>query len=228
MKLELKLLLSITVILLLSSCGVITKARYGNGLKLNIESNLFARKDKSETPKTPAKKKKMVPQVTDVPVAAVPTISIDSNVLNSSIQSGASTEIPNTHSALIDKKKFQKKVPAKSKGISKVLNPIKKLVDDKKNKKIEPNTEIAAWLFYGSLVLNFALIYSGLAIPGIISTLLSIATIVGVVLAFVGLRKIKLSGNEYRGYGIDISIIVLFFLSILYLMFVIALLFLLL
>ncbi|MFM6983578.1 MAG: hypothetical protein ACKOXF_05565, partial [Chitinophagaceae bacterium] len=118
--------------------------------------------------------------------------------------------------------------PGKSKGISKVLSPLKKYADDKKNRKIEPNTEIAAWLFYGSLVVQLAFIYSGLIIPGILSTLLSLATIVGVVLAFVGLRKIKLSGNEYRGYGIDISIIIIFFLSLLYLMFVIALLFLLL
>ncbi len=228
MKLQLKLLLSFTVILLLSSCGVITKARYGNGLKLNIESSLFARKDKSEAPKTPAKKKKIVPQVTDEPMAAEPNISTDSFVSITSIQSGSSTEILNTNSAHTDKKKLQKKEPAKSKGISKVLNPIKKIVDDKKNKKIEPNTEIAAWLFYGSLVLNALLIYSGLAIPGIISALLSIASILGVVLAFVGLRKIKLSGNEYKGYGTALSIIILFFLSILYLMFIIALLFLLL
>jgi hypothetical protein len=228
MKLQLKLLLSFTVILPLSSCGVITKARYGNGLKLNIESSLFARKDKSEAPKTPAKKKKIVPQVTDEPMAAERNKSTDSFASITSIQSGSSTEILNTNSAHTDKKKLQKKEPAKSKGISKVLNPIKKIVDDKKNKKIEPNTEIAAWLFYGSLVLNALLIYSGLAIPGIISALLSIASILGVVLAFVGLRKIKLSGNEYKGYGTALSIIILFFLSILYLMFIIALLFLLL
>lgn len=228
MKLELKLLLSFTLILLLSSCGVITKARYGNGLKLNIESNLFARKDKSETPKTPAKKKKTLPYVSDVPVAKTTAIYADSFASETIILSGSIPANATNSSAMIGQKKFYKKTPVKLKGISKVLSPIKKYADDKKNRKIEPNTELAAWLFYGSLVLSFALAYSGLAIPGIITTLLSIATIVGVVLAFVGLRKIKLSGNEYRGYGIDISIIILFFLSVLYLMFVIALLFLLL
>lgn len=224
MKNQSKLLLFISVILLLSSCGVITKARYGNGLKLNIESNLFARKDKSETPKTPAKKKKTLPHISDAPVATSPIIITDSSSLTTIIHSGSTSENTNKNSTLIEQKKSIKKAPAKLKGISKVLHPLKKYVDDKKNRKIEPNTELAAWLFYGSLVLNFAFIYSGLVIPGIVSTLLSIATIVGVVLAFVGLRKIKLSGNEYRGYGIDISIIVLFFLAVLYLMLMIALL----
>ncbi|MFM6985004.1 MAG: hypothetical protein ACKOXF_12775, partial [Chitinophagaceae bacterium] len=116
MKNQSKLLLFISAILFLSSCGVITKARYGNGLKLNIESNLFARKGKSETPKTPAKKKKTLPHVSDAPVAKTPAIHTDSFASETIIQSVSISWNANTTSALIDQKKFNKRTPGKSKG----------------------------------------------------------------------------------------------------------------
>lgn len=223
MKLELKLLLSFTVILLLSSCGVITKARYGNGFKLNIESNLFARKDKSENKTIIAKKKQIKPSLktysdTDVysPVTSIassepiPPTAFDANALNSELNLGAT------------KKSSLKKV---SELVRKQVAKITKPVEPKRT--LEPNTEIAAWLFYGAMVLNAALAYSSLAIPGFIFTLLGIAYLLGIILAFVGLRKIKLSGNTYRGYGIALSIIILFFLSLIYFVAVLALLFLL-
>lgn len=39
------------LLLLFSSCGVITKARYGNGFKLNIETGLFSKDNKLHQPK---------------------------------------------------------------------------------------------------------------------------------------------------------------------------------
>jgi hypothetical protein len=213
MKLELKLLLSFTVILLLSSCGVITKARYGNGFKLNIESNLFARKDKSEAPKTPAKKKTIAPQVSDVPIADAPSNSTDSFASITSIQSGSSTEIPNTNSALIEKKKTIKKVSTQPKNVSKALLP---------KKKIEPNVALAAVLFYGAILSNLLIYGIPLVVSPFVSVLLGVLFFLGLLLALIGLKKIKKSETEFSGRKLAKSIIYIFFGLILYMILAIA------
>jgi hypothetical protein len=223
MKLKLLLPTAVLMLLFLSSCGVITKARYGNGFKLNIESNLFARKDQTENKTITTKKKRIKSSlkthsdtavyspVTSIASAEpIPPPAFNAPSINSELNLSAT------------KKSSLKKVrELVRKQVAKITKPIEP------KRTLEPNTEIAAWLFYGAIVLNAALVYSSLAIPGFIFTLLGIASLVGVILAFVGLRKIKLSGNTYRGYGIALSIIILFLLSLIYFVAVLALLFLL-
>jgi hypothetical protein len=198
----------VILLITMSSCGVITKARYGNGLKLNVEFNGFKRekqKEKTTTIRVSRKdkalektvEKETLTEVVDTAISMVPSVS-------ASIEKIADEE----KNKVSKTKKFFN-------GAKKVIKAeVAKVVAQKPNKRngegpMEPNTLVAAILFYGSIVLQVALSFSEFAfIPGL-STVLSLCVLAGFILAIVGLHKHKRSDYAYSGYGLALSIVII-------------------
>jgi hypothetical protein len=81
-------------------------------------------------------------------------------------------------------------------------------------RKTEPTVAAGALLFFGSIVANAYIVYSTLTFPPFAFLLLFLAFFAGMIMACIGLHKIKKSQNAYKGKALAISIIVLFFLSL--------------
>lgn len=224
LKLKFFLPLCLLLLLLLNACGVITKARYGNGLKLNIESNLFARKSPSNIQTSVSKKRSKI---------KTPPVKSDSNKHVTEIIYVASD--PALNDAVIAPEfinaPLQQSMPKASRknALKDALKDGKKSVlnyaaNQSEKRKTEPTVAAGAWLFFGSLVANAYLIYSSLAFPPFVFLLLFLAFFTGMILACIGLHKIKKSQDTYKGKALAISIIVLFFLSLISFLLVLAIL----
>jgi len=217
MKLNLLLPLALIAIVL-NSCGVITKARYGNGLKLNIESNLFSKKSKSETV---AKEKKKTPlqktSQTPTEKAAEDAITEDNSEIVTTISPDKTLHFQSEKEADI-----MKILPGVE---NSTRSRIKDKIDSSKSssatkntktpsREMEPLATTAGVLYYGGLVGNILYSYSALYIP-LISTLLSLAVLIGFILAIIAYSNIRRNGFEKRGAGLSLSIIILTAISLL-------------
>ncbi len=176
---------------LLSSCGVITKSRYGNGVKIDMGNGLFAKKEKTEELKA-EKAVKLGKANKEEPIAnASPAIINAENMQKDTIENSFfKTQL--VHFA-------NKNIKIKPKYKVAKTHVVKKSNDYEV--PVEPHAEIAAWLFYGGLV--------GLLIP-FVNILAGLAMIAGFVLAIIALVKISDSEYQLRGKGIAISIIIVF------------------
>jgi hypothetical protein len=198
MKNILPFLLIITIV---SSCGVITKTRYGNGLKVNLENNLFSKKEKTIENKA-EKAVKYHNNSNNLIATNSSHINLDSATFLNNNEIGAANlendivKNKTKNTAIILNKILEKTVP---KAVNEEIAEIK---------PIEKHAKIAGWLFYGGLVGSF--------IP-YLNILAFLACLIGFILAFVALAKIRESGDKYRGKGLAISIIVIY--SILLLIF---------
>ena len=201
---KIKITLLFIVLVTLSSCGVISKARYGNGLKINLDfSKDTEKKVVAENSKTKKKStvkiqntQNQVVETTDFSTEIASSISTFNNIENE-------TSKANLTLNPLPKKPILEKIEKKKGIIKSYLKPNQvKLSND--DRPLERNAKWAAILFYGGMIL-------ALVIP-IIPFLMSIA---GLLLASFSLGVIKTSNYAYRGYGLARSVLVVFFASIL-------------
>ena len=201
------------VAILFSSCGVVTKARYGNGLKLNLGE----RWAKTETPENKGPQtKKAAKKWLLRPVEPEPIADEGSTAINSSKAAEAEATRPNTAAFKQNAKKTDvRKTPEASDKPSdrQVQNGA-----DNAARPMEPNVKIASVLFYGSLIFYF--LYNGIIGATLIS-ILGLCILIAFILAWIGLSNIKQSFGGYAGKGMAISIIVLFILMVTYVLIVI-------
>lgn len=209
------LILLSLIITLFSSCGVITKARYGNGYKLNIE--WFGNKEKKEhLAEQKQKKQKAVLQS----IQEEQTVSASENDSNSLNLAELKKEIP-LNATTVQKEEHQTKKQnpkteqslgqTQHQKISKIKS--KPQYDD----PLRPYNSNAMWsgiLFYFGFILNFIIPLFGF-----------IFMVIGFVFAIIALRQIKMSGFIFRGYGMALSVIIFFIIYMLLLILLIALIF---
>lgn len=214
MKHTIQLLLLMSAMVLLSSCGIITKTRYGNGLKLNLGER-FRKEERQSNVRVKQKPERRLVfrPVSEAETLALPQQAPEKTVLSAapgkalkrikhSGKAGSTSHHDIHHSAP------EKTISKTAQGVQNYRVPI------------EPNVRIAAWLYYGGLAVSYLLGSMSAAV----SAIAGIAVLAGFVLAWVGLSNIRDSGGAYRGKGIAISIIVLTIISIIYLMLLILLL----
>jgi len=209
-----KIPLLFIVLVTLSSCGVISKARYGNGLKINLdfgkdtEKNVVAKNSKAKK-KSTVKIQNTQNQVEETTVFSTEIASTISPFTNTENETSNSISTLNQ----FPKKPILEKIEKKKAILKTYLKPNQvKLSND--DRPMERNAKWAAILFYGGMIL-------ALVIP-IIPFLMSIA---GLLLASFSLGVIKTSNYAYRGYGLARSVLVVFFASILLTLLLVAALF---
>jgi hypothetical protein len=188
------------ILITLSSCGVISKARYGNGLKINLD---FGKKSEKNIALKNSKEKKkptvkiqniqnQVEETTDFSTEIASSISPFNNIENE-------TSYSNLTLNQIPKKPLLDKIEKKKAILKSYLKPNQpKLKNDER--PYERNAMWGGILFYGGLFL-------GLFIPFI-----SIVMVLpGLLLSSYSLGVIKTSGYAYRGYGMALSVLVVYF-----------------
>ena len=206
----LKLVMIAFIIIGFSHCGVISKTRYGNGFKLNLEfgqkakqidSNYFKsitarkalRKQKLKEKISPTTAKSEVSQekLPNESLYNAPTLSHDSIQLDL-----GSNNLPLINYCPEDHLKHP-------------LGTSKPAVKHKEDSKIEyeKNAKAAGFVFYGSLL--FIPILGPLALVGML---------VGFILAITALKRIKEAqkneNKKLKGKGLATSIIILFTLGL--------------
>jgi hypothetical protein len=191
----------VLAICLLSSCGVITKTRYGNGLKLNLGLNVF-RNEKSikadRESKRPGKVLNGAFRREKVEIPASATVIFTESPVPEALSS------PGLQSKARVPAVIRNKYREIRKQLKKGSSPN---TGNNNGMPLEPNTLAAGILFYGGLIGYIVMTYNLFIVPPLMPTLCSIAMLVGFILAIVGLRKIR-NSDEYSGYGLAISILV--------------------
>ncbi len=195
-----KLTLLLIVLITLSSCGVISKARYGNGLKINLDFGKDS--EKKITTKHPKEKRKQTPILqknqtpieettlfsSDVVTAITPFSNLENEVYKSNFEIN---QIP--------KKPLFDKIEKKKAFLKSYLKPNQpKLNND--DRPYERNAMWGGIFFYGGLIL-------GLLVP----IFFAIMALPGLLFSAYSLGVIKTSGFAYRGYGLARSVFVVFF-----------------
>jgi hypothetical protein len=186
----------------LSSCGVLSRARYGNGWKLNIESNPFARSAPKAAKKNQVRKYR--DSVTEKRVVDHPQTEPLGHV------SSVSDQVPEMIVAAKEKAKLSKgKRLGKLYPAAALKKPVAMGQDVSVSQDyyvpVEPTVRTAAYLFYGGMIASL--------IP-YVSILGYLAMTVGFILAIIGLRNLKLSDYAYRGHGLALSIVILYLLGL--------------
>lgn len=189
----------------LSSCGVLSRARYGNGWKLNIESNLFARSAPKAAKKNPVRKYR--DSGTETHMVFHPH---KQPLVHASAEAGEGPEMVIPEKASLAKVKRHRKWDVMPAMDSRLV----KYPDASRNNDyyvpVEPTVRMAAYLFYGGIIASF--------IP-YINFIAYLAMTAGFILAIIGLRNLKLSDYAYRGYGLALSIVILYLLGLILMLF---------
>jgi hypothetical protein len=193
-------------IVLFCSCGVITKARYGNGLKINLETRLFSKHTNTDQSKKTTFKSKRKPTQMNEKIDSVIFVAEEFHIEEPETNTLQNiSESPVTVESQIEKTKDKTSIKSKlldlKKEISlkKLLNPIvKKQVENDGYRPYERNAKWGAILFFGGLIIPYCGI---LIIPGF-------------VLSIIALGNIRRSNFAYRGYGLAVSVIVLFIITL--------------
>ncbi len=184
MKSNILVFIGLLYCLFYSSCGVISKARYGNGYKLNLE---WGKDEKPEYVQAKKAEKRQALIYNKTNTGSIES-TIEQNEIDNLVDTLAYSNIKKLN--LKPKKKFNKKsAPDKKK--------------DKEKLPYEKHVETGAFLFYIGLFIN---VISGFTFP-----ILLLLVVLGVVFAIIGLFKIKNNKNKYRGKIHAIVIIILFF-----------------
>ncbi len=197
-----------------NSCGIVSKARYGNGFKLNLWE-VKAHETGNSKPEKPASKTRFagirpVPVTDSFTGAAISgPLKCELTLLNSESQPGKS--INNAQANITNSFHHYEKIRPQN-------NPSQSPV-----RPMEPVTKKAGILFYGGLALSYIAEILGVLTP-FLASVIGLAIIAGFVLAWIGLSNIRQSNNAYAGKGLAISIIVLYILAIIYVLLVFALL----
>jgi hypothetical protein len=218
MKLKLFLFVILVLPLFFSSCGVITKARYGNGFKLNIESGWFARNDpkpdRRQSIKTIKNRKEKSLKVDSITKLDKPSI-LNSECLK---DSASNLRFSLLFKDNLIKTKFIQK--SHSKKLKKVVQPRSSAKST--NRQIDPTILWAAILFYGSIAANAIILSTGISVASIVFLPIAISYVLGFILALIGLRSMQGYNNSYSGKFLAISIIALFSFFLVYFLVAIA------
>jgi hypothetical protein len=196
-----KLTLLFIVLVTLSSCGVITKARYGNGLKINLD---FGKNSEKNVTSNPSKvKRKSIPKTQNIQnqveetflssIENTSTISTFTKFENETTQTKTNTMINQ-----FPKKPILDKIEKKKEIIKTYIKPNQaKMTND--DRPFERNAKWGGILFYGGLLLAlltpFLFAFFGLA---------------GLLLCSYSLGVIKTSNYAYRGYGLAKSVLIIY------------------
>lgn len=206
-------------ILFLSSCGVISRCRYGNGLKLNLEINVFE-KDNNQPRKTRERSKPLQFK------------SEKTKTTEQTYGGGWNKQVFNLEHPLNSVLEL-KKVPgkgSKSKGTAKtfvkkqlgeakqiIKMKAKKMLPDKPGKHysrrpLEPHIKIGAIVFYSALIFLIIVLLANLIEIFFIIIPVFGCLLFGFIMSLIGLHKIRNSHGKYYGIGLAKNIIFLFFL----------------
>lgn len=208
----LKLLLFAFVVIGFSHCGVITKTRYGNGLKMDLEwgkkaspydsiyiKNVAARK---------AKRNLLTQQyeldIEPKEIEGTDTFNKSQNTTTIQLQ----TLSDNPEPTLTELQ--QALIPDGDTTI-----PVK-IPSGIREGEFEEHAEIGGYIFYGSILGQFVLGFFVSILPelALLSLAFGFGMIIGLVLAIIALKKIKEAKENYninlKGKGLAISIIASF------------------
>ena len=198
MKKTLKIYICIFALLGLQSCGIVTKTRYGNGLKINLGSRLENEKQK---PNHSFSKSKLKPQLklTDYKHISIPLENI--------------YQYPSIQYFTINKSKSLKTNSALKHPIScipvlkgiKTHKKFKTIEPPKIKKKVEPHVKIGGILFYASILAYIMLSYFPFTI---LVSIIGMALLAGIVLTLVGKKFMKKNPDQFRGKGLMWSVLI--------------------
>lgn len=220
-----KLIAFLLITLVFSSCGVISKARYGNGFSIHIENNWFGKNEVKKEKKIEkndfqdsfsntllTQKTKVEPFENNVTTPKLQTVEIIETQANQREENLSISEIKHNQKSeqvTHTEKKSLKTIP-------------RKVEFSGSTNQLEPNAGAALFFFLLLIALNLA---SAVFYSPLIPLAALISFVLSFTLAIVSLGKIKNSDGEYSGKGIDIFIIVFLSISLLITIFYIALIF---
>jgi hypothetical protein len=214
-----KLVVFFLIALVFSSCGVISKARYGNGFSIHIENNWFGKNDVKKEKKIEkndfqdsfsntllTQKTKVGPFENDVTPPRFQTVETIITQPNQGEENLSSSEIKldqKSEQAIHTEKKSLKTIP-------------RKVEFSGSTNQLEPNVAWALAFLILSIIVLIASNSMYIPFAGLIFT---ISLILSLTLAIVSLGKIKQSNGEYSGKGLAIFLIILitlFSVSVIY------------
>ena len=199
MKKTIQIFAGVLALFALQSCGIITKARYGNGLKLNLGgySKIEQQKPISKSSKTNLKPD-FKPLDAKGNLMPMKTLK-DAQMIPLNPPSKLSVKPYGEHPLKL--KNIARPIPlsaGQSKFYASTEPPIK-------TKTIEPHVKIGSIIFYGSILASIVLNF--IALP-IISSIVTLGLLAGIVLVMVGKRFMKKNPDAFRGYGLMWSVLI--------------------
>lgn len=198
MKKTLKIYACLFALIGLQSCGIVTKTRYGNGLKINLGNRLENEKHQTNFNFSKSKFKPQL-KLSNYKHNSIPLENINPI---SSIQhfTKAKSKSLKTNSA------FKHPISSISilKGI-KIYKNYKTIEPPKFKKKVEPHTKIGGILFYASILGLVVLSYFPVFI---LVNLMVLALLAGIVLTLIGKKVLKKNPEQFRGKGFMWSVLI--------------------
>lgn len=198
MKKTLKIYAGIIALLMLQSCGIVTKTRYGNGLKVNLGNRLENEKHQSNYSFSKSKLKPQLKLIhykhNSIPLEysnPISSIQDFNKIKSKSFKTNSALKHPISSISLL-------------KGI-KMNKNFKTIEPPKIKKKVEPHVKIGGFLFYGSLLGLIVLSYLPVFI---LVNLLVLALLAGIVLTFIGKKVLKKNPEQFRGNGFMWSVLI--------------------
>ncbi len=202
------------LILFFSSCGVITKTRYGNGLKLNVNLNVF-KKDDTRSGKTRERAQRLtvIAKNTKIPRQTFSKKNSDfaPQIENLLSQDEVLINLPTT--GLMAKEQLKTHIERKLIfEVGQVTNKAEKILPArpakrKKNGPLEPITLIGAIFFYGAIVAFIFAAITKMPLVGWFITLLLICILIGFIMSIIGLRRIDSSKKPFSGTDLGESVV---------------------
>lgn len=214
------------VLCTLTSCGIITKTRYGNGFKMELSIKKGEGADSAYVNKYIINKKSYRVKNQENRETAIDLKSHFSpapNTLTPLNNYSINSTLGSEH---IDKPRpFSKDIETPhEKLVSDTTKPVSGRKDVPKP-HIEPHAKASGFLFYGGFIGYIISLIAAYGLPSLVFLsflpfIFGIVMLVGFIFAIIGLAKIrdarKYDNVSLRGKGIAISVIVLYGLGIIY------------
>ena len=200
--------------ILLSSCGVITKARYGNGYKLNIEFGKDKEQKLAEKANKPKRKAQLSP-ITDAQNGVESTIAPVVDVEKVEEEQDAKTVPSDIHkheNQLLETIVLNKKESSKKES--------RFVIKQKQDSKYKPNKTtrdprpLNRFVIYALLSFVVSIVFTALPIFPAVALFFYIVTI---ILSIMAISQIKRNGFTEKGYFLAWLLLIL---HILYLLFI--------
>jgi hypothetical protein len=189
----------------LCSCGVISKAKYGNGLKLNLELNLGRDKSKAKTNLLEQSRrdyKKFAAEYNKENQGPHQSFANADSVLNKQI-------ILDEEIMTFTIREHHKIKKIKKKAADIPIDPEIGKATKTGGRELETYTACAGIMFYGSIMWFIIAAALGITIGSFLITILSISIAIGFLLAIIGRQVIRKNNYTQSGRWLASSIIVL-------------------